>query len=132
MGKLGTLQQISPDKTSVLIDGVWYNAAACSKYIPDVGSQIEYNVDEQGALAFIRSKTAFTPKKTKGAYVPKNTVGAPTSAGDSRTESIIKQVIFKVAGNLAGGFTYGAAEEAVANFDEIYQRLADKYRESLK
>ena len=133
MGRIGKLEQVSDN--TVCIDGVWYDASAVSKYIPkSIGIQIEYGADENNALQFIRAKGAFTPKgtggapfKKKAAYTPKN-----TSKFVDKSESIIKQVIFKEASALTRGFTYGSPDEALEALEETYKKLKAKYADELK
>ena len=133
MSKIGKLEQIS--ENTVLIDGTWYDASAVVKYIPkNLGIQVEYGADEQNALQFIRAKGAFTPKDTsktsfskKSTYTPKN-----TGAYVDRSESIIKQVLLKVANEKTNGFTYGSLEEALEAMDVTYQTLKAKYLSELK
>jgi len=131
MSKIGKLEQVSDN--TVLVDGVWYDASAVSKYIPkDMGIQVEYGADDNNVLQFIRAKGTFTPKgtsefKKKSTYTPKN-IGGYTD----KSESIIKQVIFKVAGAITNGFTYGSPDEALAALNDTYTKLKATYADELK
>ncbi len=145
MSKIGTVQSVAPDKKTILIDGVWYNAGKVAAYLPEAtGTTVEYNVDETNTLVFIRpnSKPAPAKAKAQGGYNPpppgveKRTYKPsfqPKPGFDAgRTESIIKQVIFKVSGQIASNFTYGSVDEAMTTFKEIHDKLTEAYKEYLK
>jgi len=130
MSKIGVLQEVTDG--NVRIDDVWYDGSAIKQYIPSTtGIQVEYNHDDNNVLAFIRNKAGYDGGsggfKKKTAYTPKNTGG-----NDTRTNSIIRQVIFKVAGNLVSGVQFASIEDALAAFDETYQKLEKVYLPILK
>jgi hypothetical protein len=131
MGKIGILSQVSG--TSLEIDGTWYDASKIQQYIPkQIGIQVEYDADENMLLRFVRPQGAYTPKNT-GAGPRRKKAFTPKPGFDkARTDSIIKQVIFKVAGQLAQGLTFGSTDEAVNIFDDLYNKLSAKYKEGLK
>jgi hypothetical protein len=141
--RTGTLQQING--SSVMIDSIWYDGANVAQYLPNqLGITVEYNASEQNVLAFIREKKAYGGGGQQGGgkppYTPKNTQRANYSRGGQsksqsnpqREASIIKQVIFKGAIELARQFTYDQTADMLGAFDEIYAHLEQKYADRLK
>jgi len=130
MNKIGTLEQVQDN--NILIDGTWYDASDIIQYVPkSTGVQVEYGDDGNGKVQFIRTKKAssyapkgntFTPKRKS--YTPKNTT--------DRSNSIIKQVLMKIASEQVANFTFNSVDEALEALDDTYKQLKDKYLEELK
>jgi len=138
----GKLEEIQG--TSVLIDGVWYDASSVIQFVPKIGSEVVFASNDNYELQFIRlprennTKKAYQlPRKrntsrstyqrknfsSQNSFTPKNI--KPFETKQERTDSIIKQVIFKAA-----------VEEHKLypdrTLDEIYDELKTKYMDELK
>jgi len=138
----GKLEEIQG--TSVLIDGVWYDASSVIQFVPKIGSEVAFASNDNYELQFIRlsrennnRKGYQSPRKTntsrstyqrknfssQNSFTPKNT--KPFETKQERTDSIIKQVIFKAAVEEHKLYPDRA-------LDEIYEELKDKYLNELK
>ena len=138
----GKLEEIQG--TSVLIDGVWYDASSVIQFVPKIGSEVVFASNDNYELQFIRlprenntRKAYQSPRKrntsrstyqrknfsSQNSFTPKNI--KPFETKQERTDSIIKQVIFKAA-----------VEEHKLypdrTLDEIYDELKTKYMDELK
>ena len=138
----GKLEEVQG--TSVLIDGVWYDASSVIQFVPKIGSEVVFASNDNYELQFIRlprennTKKAYQSSRKRNAsrstyqrknfssqnsFTPKNI--KPFETKQERTDSIIKQVIFKAA-----------VEEHKLypdrTLDEIYDELKTKYMDELK
>ena len=138
----GKLEKIQG--TSVLIDGVWYDASSVIQFVPKIGSEVVFASSDNYELQFIRlprenntrkgyqsprkgntSRSTYQRKNfsSQNSFTPKNI--KPFETKQDRTDSIIKQVIFKAA-----------VEEHKLypdrTLDEIYDELKNKYMDELK
>jgi len=127
-----------------MIDNIWYNAEQVQQYLPkQVGIRVEYNVDNQDTLQFIRtvsnsSYPTTAPQPTQQRPRPRtarktyNTTQPPKPTQPSlRDTSIVKQVIFKGAVEIVKNFTFSSVEEATAALSQVYSALEAQYLQRL-
>jgi hypothetical protein len=124
--RIGQLVEING--TMVLIDDTWYDAVEIAKYLPPAANiQVEFDADTENVLKFMRQKKAFTPKNTTPYKKPSK--GTPYKS--DRTESIVNQVLLKIASEQVSNFTYNDPSESLEVLDRVFIQLKAKYFDEL-